>query len=222
MWILVLLALVWVAALAPMVIRRVREREIVSAVGSFSRSLSRLSSDDPLPSRSGSVKGAVIGYSAAAQRLSDQRLGSELGAISWGSSRSSGPGTVRPADLGPVISHATAIRRRRVVLGLVVGTVVAFLMGFGVPAFFYLALSGLVISISYLALLAYFHRLAIERAQKVVALETRRGVALALDEARHQSSGPAAISTVRPRMAGSGWSVPQPAPAAQRWASASR
>jgi hypothetical protein len=150
----------------------------------------------------------VIGYSAAAERFAEQRFGSELGSLSWGASRSMGIHSTRPADLGPLVSKATTIRRRRVLAALGLGTAVAFLLGLGVSTFLYLGIIGLVVTVAYLGLLAYFHRVAVERAQKVVALETRRGVAMALDQARQVSGAPEHQSAVRPRLAGSGWSVP--------------
>lgn len=206
MWVLVLLAIVWVAALTPMVLRRLHERETVSSVTSFTRQLSRLSDGGTRADRASSVPGATIGYSVAAQRLAEQRIGSDFGAITIGGSRSGlGVPLVRPEELGPLVSKATTIRRRRVVAALAALTVLSFAIGFGVSPFFYLALAGLVISLAYLGLLAYFHRLAVERAQKVVALETRREMAIALDQARCHSGH---VRPTRPRVGGSGWSVP--------------
>ena len=215
MWVLVLLAIVWVAALAPMVLRKLREREVVTSVTSFNRQLLRLSGGAHRSDLGGSVPGAAIGFSAAAKRLAEDRFGSDAGSISWGGRESAGSGrgaAARAAEVGPLVSRATTIRRRRVVASLGLGTVVAFLLGFGISTFFYLAVVGLVASVAYLALLAYFHQLAVERVQKVVALETRRGVAMALDEARHHSGGmPVGSSgggSARSRVGGSGWSVP--------------
>ncbi|MHB1987741.1 MAG: hypothetical protein ACYCSF_07130 [Acidimicrobiales bacterium] len=202
MLVLVLLAIVWVAALTPIVLRKLREREVVTSVTSFNRQLLRLSGGPGRGDTASSVPGAAIGFSAAARRLAGERGGSDLGAITWGS----GTGVPSAAELGPLVSRATTIRRRRVVASLGLGTIVTFLLGFGVSTFFYLAVGGLLASVAYLGLLAYFHRLAVERAQKVVALETRRGAAMALDEARHHT-GAIPASTTRPRVGGSCWSV---------------
>ncbi|MGO9197504.1 MAG: hypothetical protein ACLQK4_10305 [Acidimicrobiales bacterium] len=212
MWVLVLLAFVWVVALAPPVLRRLRERELGSSVTSFNRQLSRLSDSPPRSELGGSVPGVAIGFGAAAKRLSDERFASDAGAIGFGVAsgpRVSAAAAARTPELGPLVSHATTIRRRRVVASLGLGTLAAFAMGFGMSVFFYVAVGGLLVSLAYLGLLAYFHQLAVERVQKVVALETRRGAAIALDQARHHSGGGTAVGVVRPRVGGSGWSVPE-------------
>ncbi len=205
MLVLVLLAIVWVAALAPMVVRKLRERDAITSVTSFSRGLHRLSGARLHP-ESIRTAGAPIGFSAAARRLAgdrpDNTLASDVGSIAFGETgRSAG------SDLGPLVSHATTIRRRRVVALLLTTMLVSFALGFGLSAFFYLAVASILALVAYLGLLAYFHQLAVERVQKVVALEARREMAMALDEARHLRGGlPAA--TPRPRIGGSCWSVP--------------
>lgn len=228
MWVLVLLAIVWVAALAPMVIRKLREREVFTSVTSFNRQLLRLSGGSPVD-RIAAAPNAAIGFSAAAQRMSDDRFGSDTGAISWGPTRQRelddvpSAAAIHQGELGPVVSRAMAMRRRRVLATLVSGTLVAFLLGIIVSAFMYLGVVGLLATVTYVVLLAYFHRVAVEQVQKVVALETRRGAAMALDEARHSVGGiPAA--TPRPRVGGSGWCVqePQTADSSDRLVSAGR
>lgn len=209
MFVLVLLGIVWVAALAPMILRKLREREIVSSVTSFNRHLVRLSVGSPRSERQGSVPGAAIGFSVAAQRLAEQRgmagLG-DAGAIRLGARLAAASSSLnRAAAIGPLVSHTTTIRRRRVVALLMLGTLLSFALGFGVSQFFYLALIGLLALLAYFGLLAYFHQLALERAQKVVAMETRRGVAMALDEARMHGGITVAP---RPKVGGTGWKVP--------------
>ncbi|MGH9297153.1 MAG: hypothetical protein ACRDZP_04170 [Acidimicrobiales bacterium] len=202
MWVLVLLAIVWIVALTPMVLRKLREREVVTSVTTFNSQLSRLSGAHSRSERGGSVPGAAIGYSAAAQRLHEERYGVDFSEPASGSEASGV--TLEPA---PVVSRATTFRRRRVLASLGLCTSVSFLLGFVVSAFDYLAIVGLLAGITYLGLLAYFHRLAVERVQKVVALETRRGVAIALDHARH--SGGVQVVQPKPRIGGNGWSVPE-------------
>jgi hypothetical protein len=208
MWVLVLLAIVWAAALGPMVWRKLREREVISSVVSFHRQLSHLSAGSGADTSS--VPGAAIGFSAAARRLAGKP--SDLGAITMGA------GVVRPPDLGPLVSRATTIRRRRVVSVLVLGVVLSLLCGLVSSVFFYLAVVFVAAALAYFALLAYFHQLAVERAQKVVALETRRGVVQALDAARtHSGVQP---GTVRSGPGGATWTVTTPVQRSERVASA--
>ncbi len=205
MLVLVLLAIVWVAALTPMAVRKLREREAISSVTSFSHGLRRLSGDW-LRAENGRKASAPIGFSAAARRLAhdqpDVTFSSDAGSVSLG-------GTASPPgpELGPFVSHATTIRRRRVVALLLAATLVSLALGFGVSVFFYLAVASVLALVAYLGLLAYFHQLAVERVQKVVALEARREMAMALDEARHLRGG-LPLPAPRPRMGGSCWSVP--------------
>lgn len=210
MWVLVLLAIVWAAALGPMVWRKLREREVISSVMSFHRHLSHLSAG--ASEADSSVPGAAIGFSAAGRRLAGKS--SDLGAITMGA------GVVQPPELGPLVSRATTIRRRRVVTVLLSGVVISLLCGLVSAVFFYLAVAFVMAALAYFGLLAYFHQLAIERAQKVVALETRRGVAQALDAARtHSGVQP---GTVRSGPGGATWSVTTPVQPAERLASAGR
>ncbi len=195
MWVLVLLAIVWVAALAPMVLRKLREREDLWSVMSFHRHTSRLSAGGP--SDSSSVPGAAIGFSAAARRLAGSP--SDLGAITVGQS------SLAQREIGPLVSRATTIRRRRVVASLALGLVLSLLLGLAASVFFYLAVVFVLAGLAYFGLLAYFHQIAIERAQKVVALETRRGVARALDAARTHSG--VVPGTQKQGMGGATWSV---------------
>lgn len=208
MWVLVLLGVVWVVALAPTVLRKLREREVISSVLSFNRRLSRLSPGGG--SESGSVPGAAIGFSAAGRRLAGP---SDLGAVTVGRD------TARQADLGPLVSRATTIRRRRVVASLMLGIVASLVFGVAASIFFYLAVVFVVATVAYFGLLAYFHQLAVERAQKVVALETRRGVVQALDQARNSCG--VQPGTLRSAAGGATWSITTPA-AQQELVSAGR
>lgn len=204
MLVLVLLGIVWFVALAPLVVRKVREREVLSSVTSFSRQLSRLSGVPVHVEQVGSVPGAAIGFSAAARRLADERFGT--GAPACPVPVSGGGVGVSARPLVLQVSRRTLLRRRRVVVMLAAATLVSSALGFAERPLFYLGATALVATLSYLAMLGYFHRVAVERAQKVVVLEQRREMAMALDEARVHSGGTSLAS--RPRVRGTGWSVP--------------
>ena len=97
-----------------------------------------------------------------------------------------------------------------------------------------LALVGLICIVAYIAMLIHFNRLAVERAQKVIALETRRHATevlqsrryvASLEQDRHAVGGgndarsafggavyPASrsASAQAPILGGTGWSVMQP------------
>jgi len=198
--ILVVLAVVWVVALTPWVLRKLSERQVVTSVSSFNRQLLRLGSHADRPERGSlSVPGAAIGFSAAAQRVHEESH----------ESASRQDHIESEVYVHPVVvtRRSTALRRRRVVASLLAAMLFFFLVGLipGAQVMWDLALVCLAFAAAYVAALIHFHRIAVERAQKVVALETRRSVATALDRARLSRGG----GHVRPagRPGGSGWSV---------------
>jgi len=201
--ILVVLAVVWVVALTPWVLRKVSERELVTSVTSFHRHLLRLGSHTDRSERgSVSMPGAPIGYSAAAQRVQEELYGDNETA------RPDHPESEVVMPTVVVTSRSTAVRRRRVVALLLASMMFFFLIGLipGAHVMWDVALVCVAFAAAYVAALIHFHRLAVERAQKVVALETRRSVATALDRARLSRAGG---GHVRPagRLGGSGWAV---------------
>jgi len=199
--IVVVLAVVWVVALTPMVLRRISERQFTSGVRSYHRRLTRLGGSSVANSGAGapSVPGAMIGFSVAAQRLHEERSGGQ-------SSASVASAVAAPVDASPVehaptassapvgamsvsvsASPATAARRRQVVALLVGATLAFFLIGI-IPAarvLWDMALFAFGCTAAYVALLIHFHRLSVERAQKVIALRTRRHVTAELESRRH-------------------------------------
>jgi hypothetical protein len=204
--IVVVLAVVWVIALTPMVLRRISERQFTSGVRSYHRRLSGLSTASAASSGSAgsmapSVPGALIGFSLAAQRLREERSGvyrsapdafaSDISASDAAILASSFEHVV-PASIDAVpasisTSPATAARRRQIVALLVGATVFFFLVGI-IPAariLWDMALLALGCTAAYVALLIHFHRLFVERAQKVIALRTRRHVTAELESRRH-------------------------------------
>lgn len=206
--ILVVLAVVWVVALTPWALRKLSERQITSSVASYRRQLLKLGSHAERPDRGSlSVPGAAIGFSAAAQRVHTDGYGRTEVGFDAG---------VRPGYTDPepavanvaVTSRSTAARRRRVIVSLLGATFFFFVLGL-IPAarvMWNLALTCLLLAAAYTAAVVYFHRRAVERAQKVVALETRRSVVSALDRARSSGAGGTHV-TPRGRVGGAGWSV---------------
>ena len=199
--VLLVLAVVWVVALTPMVLRKLSERRVVTSVTTFNRRLGHLRSHaarlQPVP-----VALAPIGFSAAAQRLHEGDGRSDAGVLAM---------PLPPErEVAPLVtSRTTTYRRRRVIVCLLGGTLFCFVVGL-VPALgflFDLALVGLAFTVAYLALLVHFHRRAVERAQKVVALETRRHVVSALDRARVTGGVLPSRGRVHSGPTGMGWSI---------------
>lgn len=206
MLVLVLLGVVWIVALAPVVLRKLRERERFSAVTSFTAQLWKPAPGGGQSEPAGSVPGAAIGFSVVTKRL-EGLDGSRRGCWGEDEQTAGSPTPTSPVLTRPVVSRTTALRRRRVIAGLGIATIAFFALGLAAQPFLYLGVAVAVATVSYLGLLAYFHHLAVERAHKVVVLETRREVALALDEARnHSHLRPASLS--RTQLGGTGWSVP--------------
>lgn len=190
---MVVLAVVWAVALTPMVLRRISDRQFSFGIAHHRRLLHLGASSGSVAT---SVPGATIGFSVAAQRLYELRGGgqpSPPARDSSGDSASFGPvpnaaplpAGSTPGPLGA--SPATAARRRQVVASLVGATVFFFLVGI-LPAarmLWDMALLTLGCTAAYVALLIHFHRLAVERAQKVMAMRTRHDVTAALQSRRH-------------------------------------
>ncbi len=173
--VLLILAVVWVVALTPMVLKKLSERQVLGSVTSFNRKLGHLRSQNSGYGQRVFGLGP-IGFSAAAERVHEEHR--------FDAGASSGHTTREVEAVPAVASRATIIRRRRVLVSLIGATLFAFLLGIVVSLFLDLAFLGLFLTAVYVGLLVYFHRLAVERAQKVVALETRRQVLSALEEAR--------------------------------------
>ncbi|MGC9963189.1 MAG: hypothetical protein ABSE47_14965 [Acidimicrobiales bacterium] len=185
--IVVVLAVVWIVALTPMIVRKISERQFTSGVRSYHRRLLRFGTSGEhsvvAEGAVGSVPGAMIGFSAAAQRLHVERYG-----VPAPSAEDFEYDRVHAAPVAAVtFSPATAARRRHVMLVLGGATVFFFVVGM-IPAarvMWDLALFSLGCTVAYVALLIHFHRVAVERAQKVIALETRRQATAVLESRRH-------------------------------------
>lgn len=238
------LVIVWVVALTPMIWRRMSERHVTSGVRSYHRRLLRLGSSSAVAPASvgSSVPGAMIGFSVAAQRLHEERVVQSGGAVSDFPGASYAPAAPVDAERFDRVSAAaaastgtspaTAARRRQVFTVLGGLTVIFFLVGI-IPSariLWDLGLLTLGCTAAYVALLIHFHRLAVERAQKVIALETRRHVTAELESRRHvivdrthvavgggyssgysslgyADAGSSYVRVTGPALSGSGWSV---------------
>jgi membrane protein implicated in regulation of membrane protease activity len=150
------LVVVWIVALLPMVVRRLSDRDFNAGIRAHHR-LMRLSG------RMGGVEEA----GTSDGRLSASRPLSSARAV-------------------PATSPAMATRRRRVMSVLLASTVLLFLLGVipGAHLLWDVALILLACTLAYVALLVHFNRLAIEKAQKIVALETRRHATETLQQRR--------------------------------------
>ena len=72
MWVLMVLAGVWVIALTPMVLRRFSDRNVVTSVTTFRRQLLRLGSTWR-PAHKSLIPGTALGFSAATLRVWEER-----------------------------------------------------------------------------------------------------------------------------------------------------
>jgi hypothetical protein len=149
--ILVVLALIWVVALTPTLLRKLAERESTYSVTKFHRSLRVMRQSYPghdagvigLPGR--------LGYHGAPAAVPARGVG-------------------RPA--GARISAGSARRRRQVLMVLGGGLAGTFLLGLvpGLSTLWVVSLLLLAVTAGYVGLLIHFRRAELERAQKVVHL----------------------------------------------------
>jgi len=194
------LAIIWVVALTPMIIRKLSERRLTTSVDSFHRQLRglrraypRLAASAAHPEmalsmarmahggvRTSSVPASEDSLPVAAQRLlqPDARSSDGLGrASSTSLEHSDGRVSARQGPRPSNNSKTQAMRRCRVLLVLVGMMLGFFVLGL-VPSLRVLwdaALLAFAATAGYLALLIHFHRRAVERETKVVAMQDRRG-----------------------------------------------
>ena len=187
--ILVVLALIWVVALTPTILRKIAEREGSYSVARFHRHLRAMRRAYP-------AQVAAVGAAGAGASLGIEgdSMARSVGMHAAGRRRSSGatsgsgpaaetsrpPAPVRNSSAGP-----SARRRRQVLATLAAGLVLSFLFGLIPPlrVFWDVSLLLLALTVGYVALLIHFRRVAVERAAKVVYLETGAGAPLASDTA---------------------------------------
>ena len=189
--VLVVLAVVWIAALTPMVLRKMNERQVTTSVDSFRRQLRGLRRAYPRLAASAAHGGIALPMPGTSSRPARMSLGAPLhdrGSRSGSACtdvaddrelqdddrRDSEPSR-RDASRRPAGARATkrstrAMRRRRVLLGLG-GTVLgSFALGAipGLGVLWDLSLLALIATAGYLGLLVYFRQIELERSVKVV------------------------------------------------------
>jgi hypothetical protein len=168
--ILVVLALIWVLALTPTLLRKLAERESTYSVAKFHRSLRVMRQTYP-----GQVA-AMGGGLASGGQFAPGRVGPFVGGHTAAGYPAGRPVAARASG------HSTR-RRRQVLLVLGAGLVVTFLIGLvpGLSVLWAVSLLLLAVTAGYVALLIHFRRAELERAQKVVHLQ--RAAALSAEPA---------------------------------------
>lgn len=179
------LAIIWIAALTPLILRKVNERRVTTSVDSFRRQLRGLRRAYPRLAASAAHPDMVLSMSQLANRtprttmMPPAQLRASHGdpmdtrydtPAVGGAPVQAGPRTVYRTS-SPT-SSSQAVRRRQVLCTLGGAVVLTGLLALitGSGAIFDLFLVSLAASAGYIALLIHFHRMAVEREQKVVEL----------------------------------------------------
>jgi hypothetical protein len=180
--ILVVLALIWVVALTPTILRKLAEREFSYSVARFHRSqraMRRVGTGQVAMAGAGAGAGD-FGSMSAARRVALHSAGRGRAAVSAAPLPTAA--AAEPfAAAAPVVRQVgpSAQRRRRVLTVLAGGLVGSFLFGFvpGLAALWDLSLAMLLLTAGYVGLLVHFRRVSLERSEKVVYLEAPAAVA---------------------------------------------
>ena len=199
--VIAVLAVIWVVALTPMLLRKLSERRLATSVDSFHRQLGSLRRAYPRLAASASHPEMAFSMVSMAQRAARKSPGPQPGmsrsvAVQM-SSRSSRAALDDSDDLETVLSWSredvaaqraggarlrvsisSARARRRRVLIILAGAVLGFFVLGAIPALRVLwdaSLLAFGVTAAYVALLIHFHRRAAERAIKVVEMSERRG-----------------------------------------------
>lgn len=197
--ILGVLALIWVVALTPIALRKLREREGSYSVARFQGGLRAMRRAFPRQVATAGAGGlGLLGGQSVARRVAAPASGRPALPPSGSTSPVTPAGGARAGGAVSVRTAGPSARRRRQVLAYLGGGVVlSFLFGI-VPALRLLwdvSLLLLALTAAYLALLIHFRRMAVERADKVVFLEQPAGAPITAPLPRIQpyyaSSAPA-------------------------------
>lgn len=186
--VLAVLAVIWVLALTPMLLRKISERRFTTSVNSFHRQLGGLRRAYPrLAATAADPQALLFASDAPSTGESEMRSGHELAV------RPSAAYTSRhrpPVARAPRSTASPAARRRRVLAALAVSIVGFFALG-TIPVLrvlWGLSLLAVAATASYMALLINIHRRQMERSDKVVDIRKLRGEADAVPEARSHVS----------------------------------
>jgi hypothetical protein len=163
--VIAVLAIIWVVCLTPMMLRKLSERRFTNSVDSFHRQLRGLRRAYPRLAASAADPGTEYFTSESLEEDLETRY----------SARAYMQGDYSLARQAPRVSLQTA-RRRRVLLVLVGAMLGFFVLGVIPPLRILWGLSLLAFAAvaSYIALLIYIHRRAVERRVKVVDIRDLR------------------------------------------------
>ena len=163
--VIAVLAVIWVMALTPMMLRKLSERRFSNSVDSFHRQL----------------RGMRRAYPRLAASAVDPEMALSAAATANNGVWASSPVTPSRMPRSDVLEHLPrrlapqSARRRRVLLVLVTTMLGFFLLGMvpGWRVLWDLALLAFAATAGYLALLIHIHRRAVERDVKVVDIQER-------------------------------------------------
>jgi len=164
--VIAVLAVIWVIALTPMMLRKLSERRFTTSVNSFHRQL----------------LGMRRAYPRLVASAADPEMALSMTETTYSRTRESSlPPTTQIPRTEPVDRYQRrpapqAARRRRVLLTLGAVMLGCFLLGMipGLKVLWGLSLLAFAAGAAYLALLIHIHRCAVERAAKVVDIRDHR------------------------------------------------
>ena len=161
--VIAVLAIIWVVALTPMLLRKLSERRFTTSVDSFHRQLRGMRRAYPRLAASAADPDPIL--------YTDEFAGVPTQTISTTRVPRSGVSERRSPR-----AHLVAARRRRVLFVLASAMLGFFVLGLvpGLKVLWGLSLLVLAAAAGYMALLIYIHRRAVERRTKVVDIRDLR------------------------------------------------
>ncbi len=164
--VIAVLAVIWVIALTPMMLRKLSERRFSNSVDSFHRQLRGMRRAYPRLAASAADPEVALNMAPMAD------VGARAPAVT--------PSRVQRSDLFELPARRPApqsARRRRVLLVLVATMLGFFLLGMipSLNVLWALSLLAFAATAGYLALLIHIHRCAVERDVKIIDIQERLG-----------------------------------------------